>query len=105
MYADYLAECGTLSILETGDGFATYRISGRECYIIDIYVKPEKRESGLAFKMADQIWAVGKANGCTFLSGSVNTASKDPTASIKVLLAYGFKFIRSEPQILWFVKE
>lgn len=104
-YADYLKECGYKEILETEDGFATYCFFGQECYIEDIYVVPESRKKDVASSMAQTIEEIARQRGCTFLSGSVNTAIKDPTRSIKVLLAYGFKFVKASEALLWFRKD
>lgn len=104
LYSDYLNDRGDLNIIEDARSFATYRVIGDECYIQDIYVSPDLRETGLASKLADQIVEIAKNKNCKYLTGSVNTSIKDPTRSIKVLLAYGFKLLRSEPAIIWFVK-
>lgn len=104
LYADYLAETNVKRILETPHGFATYHLRGTECYVEDIYVIPAARKTNVAACMADEIVAIARTAGCKHLTGSVNTAIKDPTSSMKVLLAYGFKFLRSEPHIVWFVK-
>lgn len=104
-YSDYLLETSLKRILETDSGFATYHILGKECYIEDIYVIPEHRKTNKASALAMSIEDIAIKNGCEVLTGSVNTAIKDPTTSIKVLLAYGFKFLRSEPAIIWFIKK
>ena len=103
-YADYLKETGQKLILEKEWGFATYHLRGTECYIEDIYIDPQHRKALKASDLANEIENWAQSQGCKYLTGSVNTAIKDPTASMKVLLAYGFKFLRSEPSIIWFVK-
>lgn len=105
LYADYIKECGYKEILETDQGFATYCFFGQECYIEDIYVVPGARNKDVASSFAQTIEEMARAKGCTFISGSVNTAFKDPTRSIKVLLAYGFRFVKSSEAILWFRKD
>ncbi len=105
LYADYLAEKGLKGIIETPTSFATYCITGQECYIEDIYVAPEFRKTKEASRLADAITEIAKAKGCTYLTGSVNSRATDPTASIKTLLGYGFKFMRSNDAGLYFYKE
>lgn len=105
LYSDYLKETGQRHIVEDASGFATFQLLGSECYIVDIYVIPKMRKFNRASQMADQIIVIAKAAGCTLLTGSVNTKTNDPTASIKVLLAYGMKFLRSNENILFFGKE
>lgn len=105
LYAKYCQETGVKQILETGAGFATYHFLPNECYIEDIYVLPEFRTKQAASDLADQIAAIAKAKGYKHLTGSVNTKIKDPTTSMKVLLAYGFKFLRADQHAVWFVKD
>jgi ribosomal protein S18 acetylase RimI-like enzyme len=105
LYSDYLKETNLKQILELESGFATYHLLGEECYIEDIYVLPDLRKSNKATELALNIEHVARQQGCKYLTGSVNTNIKDPTSSMKVLLAYGFKFLRSEPKIIWFIKQ
>lgn len=105
LYSDYLAETGQRGIVESDSGFATYQIAGVECYIVDIYIKPEHRKSGQASNLANQITEIAKAQGCKYLTGTTNTSFKDPTSSMKTLLSYGFRFLKQEPSLIWFVKE
>jgi GNAT superfamily N-acetyltransferase len=105
LYSDYVTETNLKKIIEKDWGFATYHFRGAECYIEDIYVVPEQRKSDCASSLAQEIEQIAKAAGCKYLTGSVNTSIKDPTTSIRVLLAYGFKFLKCDPSIIWFVKE
>lgn len=104
MYLDYVKEREGFETLETEHGFAIFKIKGEECYIKEIYVKKEFRKEKRASSMADKIAAEAKAEGCKILSGSVSLECGDPTASIQVLLAYGFKVYQFHSNLLWFVK-
>ena len=71
LYADYLKEREDTNILEDTRGFATYKITGEECYIIDIYVAPIHRGNGMTKYYSDKIGELAKELGCSFLSGTV----------------------------------
>lgn len=105
LYSEYIQERENKSIVEHDKGFATYKIIGLECYIIDIYVKPEARKEGLASKMADEITEIAKSKGCKILSGSVYPAANGSTESLKVLLAYGFKLHDAQNGMISMYKE
>ncbi len=105
LYAHYIAEREGKQILERPEGFATYSINAPECYIEDIYVLPEHRKSGVAAKLADVIAEEAKARGCTYLLGTVMPSAQGSTASLKVLLAYGFKLAKAETNAIYMVKE
>ena len=89
LFARYRMEREGGHTLEKEHGFATYLMGPEECYIQDIYVLPEHRKGGLAAEMADEIAEIGRDQGCTVLTGSVDVRTKRSTDSLKVLLAYG----------------
>ena len=115
-YHDYLQEIG-------GDkrgchwnekGFASYVITGQECYIDNIYIKPKYRKGKGATQLADEIVEMAKEKGCNVLIGTVYTdrASGDIlkdcenfTRSTKVLFGYGFHLLRCEDGKAVFIKE
>jgi ribosomal protein S18 acetylase RimI-like enzyme len=95
LYAQYLSEREGREIVETPLGFATYHIQGPDVYIVDIYVIPECRTKGIAAEMADEIAKRARAKGCTTMFGTVVPSVAGSTASLKVLLAYGFSLASS----------
>lgn len=105
MYEEYLKHEG-YELIEIPDvGFCTYTMVVPECYIRDIYVRPDFRQHGVCFKMADIVTKVAKSKGCTVLIGSVRSDYKDASISRKVLLGYGMKFGKSDGSTELFFKE
>lgn len=105
LYADYIAERENAGIIENSRGFATFLINGAECYIRDIYVKPEYRKDNIASQMANEIVAIAKERGCKYLIGTVSPMASGATESLKVLLAYGFKLAKTDSTLVYMVKE
>jgi hypothetical protein len=92
IYSEYIKEREGKDIIEDDRGFATYKIvDATRCYIENIYVRHEYRHSKVASDMADKITAIAKNKGCTKLLGSVCPGLMGSTASLKILLAYGFE--------------
>jgi len=109
LYASYLKERTGKSIFESEKGFATYCFNligdAKVCYIEDIYVVDSERHTGEASRMADEIAALAKSQDCKALVGSVCPTANHSTASLKVLLSYGFQLWKAEPNMIWFSKE
>lgn len=107
LYSRYLQERTEDHIVETEQGFASYRIvnEGKSAYIIDIYVVPETRKAGVASTLADTIAGLAKSKGCTELLGSVVPSAKGSTSSLKVLLGYGMTLKSSSNDFIVFSKE
>ncbi len=103
LYGKYLSERTGRGILETEDGFATFEyISPETVYIIDLYVVPEKRKSGLASQLADRIVEEAVKSGHKFLLGSVDVTAKGAEDSMKVLEAYGMGVVKvAEPMVFY----
>jgi hypothetical protein len=105
LYGKYIAEREGKHILEKEHGFATYLFESDYCYIVDIYVEPEHRRSKLCYQMADEIALEAKEKGYTKLVGSVCPQAIGATASLKVLLNYGFELMKSGTTMIYFIKE
>lgn len=106
LFSEYLAERTNTQIIETTQGFATYKfLEDNTIYLEDLFVKPEFRRSHVASELADKVCALGKVKGCTHLIGSVVPSAKNSTESIKVLLAYGMKVSKSMNDFIVFRKE
>lgn len=105
-YGKYLLERQGRGILEMEHGFATFEFPTKELvYIVDIYVEPEHRKSGLAAKMADEIVKAAKLRGCSQLLGSVDPNANGAEDSIKVMFSYGFRLGKVTESMLFFVKD
>ena len=103
-YALYIEEREGKFIVEDERGFATYLFLPEHCYIEDIFVQEAFREHYVATEYADQIAKLAKAKGYSKLLGSVCTQAKGATASIKILIGYGFKVLNSEKNMIYFEK-
>lgn len=105
MWAEYIMEREGFSVYETDKAVATYKISGEECYIKDIYVSKNHRRSGEAFLVGDKITEIAKINGCKRLTGSVVPSLNGSSESLAGLLKYGFKLHSCVQDTIYLVKE
>jgi len=105
LYAQYREEREGAAVIEDEYGFASCIFGDDHAYIDEIFVVKEKRKEGHASKYADKIALMAKERGLNKLYGSVCTEAKGATASVKVLLAYGFKLSHCEENMIYFIKE
>ena len=110
MYKEYLEELHNgKSIVSNNTGFASYHIrnfeNGKECYIEDIYVVKEHRNSRAAHALADEVVIIAKQQNCTILTGSVIPSANNVEISLKMMLSYDFKLLNSNENVIWFYKE
>ena len=105
LYGQYIAERENKSIIETDKGFVTFYPMNGGLYLEDIYVIPEERHSREASKLADQVAEIALEKGLTKLYGSVVPSANNSTASLRVLLGYGFKLDSCTNNFILFRKE
>lgn len=106
LYAEFIKERENKEIVETENGFATYKIfENGECYLQDIYVSPEYRQSGLATTMANHICVIAKERGCNKLIGSVCVDDQSATRNMKVFLAYGMQIYKNVGSMIFLSKD
>lgn len=107
LFTDYKKERENKEAIEVDGGFCTYIINGELVYIEDIFVAKDKRRSGLAFLMADQVVTLAKEHGCKRLLGTIDPSTIGAPESLKLLMAYGLKPCRVQngPPLWWFEKE
>jgi predicted GNAT superfamily acetyltransferase len=104
-YAKYIKEREDKEIIEDDFGFATF-VYLQDCiYIEDVYVVPEKRGENHSSIYADIISDIAKKEGYSKLLGSVVPSTPGSTASTYVLLNYGFKLLKAEENMIYFMKE
>lgn len=106
MYAEYIKERLDHDIIETDCGFATYRFTDEQtCYLMDIYMKTDYRNQGVARDLANMVVEIAKKRGCTKMIGSVVPSAKGSNTSLHVLLAYGMTLDSCTNDFILFRKE
>lgn len=103
--SEYRKEREDIDTMEFESGFITYRLFPNECYIVDIYVRPDVRRSGYGSMMADEVKKFAKKQGYQILTGSVDTRLPSAMKSDEVLQRYGFKKLRDEGPMTYYFME
>jgi ribosomal protein S18 acetylase RimI-like enzyme len=107
IYGDYIKELRGDEIIENRQGFVTYRFinDGKTVYVIDVYIKPEFRNTGAMRAMADEVVKHAKERGCVELWGTVVPYLRNSTISVKALLGYGLSLHSSAADMIVFRKD
>jgi GNAT superfamily N-acetyltransferase len=91
---------------DPGKGFATWKmLDPTSVYLVDIYVGPDFRRSGVAAELANRVAALALKAGAKRMIGSVETKSATATEAMKAILAYGFKITHVEGSMIYLAKE
>ena len=105
LYGKYLLEREGTNIVEKEYGFATYKIEDDYMYIVDVFVDLPYRKSNKTYEMFEELKNIAKNNNISKLLGSVCTNANGATNSIKFLIAYDFKLLHTDNNMIYFKKE
>lgn len=105
LYSEHIKEREGFEIVETDFGFASYKYYDQECYIRDVYIKPEFRRSRQASKLLDTIQTIAKSSGCKFITTTVSSQYPNITGNTKAILKYGFEIAKVIQDVIWFKKD
>ena len=104
-YAKYKEERENAIIVEDEYGFASAVEYENHMYIDEIYVIPEERKNNRASTYADKIAYIALEKGYKKLLGSIDPKANGSTTSMKVLLAYGFKLLCVDNNLIYLEKQ
>jgi len=105
LYARYIAEREDFSIIETDQGFATFKVVAHTIYLRDLFVLPEFRRTKVASELCDQVCRVGRSLECTTLVGSLDPKALNANDGLRAILSYGLKLKGQQGSLLYFEKE
>jgi GNAT superfamily N-acetyltransferase len=106
LYAQYIKERCNRGTVETKDGFATFEfVNEKLVYVVDVYVVPKKRKTGIAKNLVDSIVLAVKPMGVTQILTSVDLEANGVETSEKAIIAYGMVECLTQGSMKFFVKD
>ena len=105
LWSAYFKEREGFETIYSDHAVATYRIIGEECYLKDIFVHPDYRNTKQGSELADKVAQIAKENGCKYLTGSVVPSTNGATLSLYAMIKYGFVLKQSSNDFIILVKE
>lgn len=106
LYKAYLTEKTDKFVIETDKGFIVFNFpDDKTCYIEDVFVLKEHRNSYAGSDLVDQVYSIAKSKNCSKILGSIVPTSKNSTASLKAIMAYGMQLDSATTNFILFSKE
>ena len=105
LYADYIKEVRGHELLSTPLGFVSYHIDGEHLHIIDVYVRPEDRASGIGFGLCEEVVEIARASGCRKILGQVDCFSLVGEQSLSAFIKMGMKILKADQDVIWLIRE
>jgi hypothetical protein len=105
LYGPYIAERANGRILESEDGFIVYRFDGRDCYIIEMYVRPDRRKSGKGRQLIERLEEIAIQIGAERVTAGIYIEDQRSKETLIASLISGFKVLSANAGILFIAKE
>ncbi len=105
MYWQYVKERLDLEVLVEPEGFALFKVLPEGLYLQEIYVKPEFRLGGAGRRLLGKVESGAQALGIKKIIGSCVPSSNGADASLRAILACGFKLVSCDKDIIYLTKD
>lgn len=105
LYAKYILERENTKIIENAHGFLTYKILGTEALIVNLYVDPKSRKSGVCGDLINILETTAQKIGCEFISGSIQLFDPGRNTTMQAALKLGFSIEGANQQSIFIVRK
>lgn len=93
LYHEYIKEREGSSLVSNAHGFASYKCSGEECFIVDLFIRKESRGTSALFDLIQELKTIAVVNGCSHLSGVLRAGDPGINRTMKAALKLGFNIL------------
>lgn len=106
IFGDYVKERKNRNIIENEYGFITYGFTSKdECYLEDMYICPQFRRNKHGTALVNELFKKAKENSSKVVYTTIVPTTNGSSESLLSSLQYGFKLLRSEPNVIFLIKE
>lgn len=105
LYARYISERAHGQIIENDSGFIVYRSDSADCYVIEIYVRPECRRSGKGRELFNELESRAISAGCKKITGGIYLEDSQYKSILAAVLHGGFSIKSANGGIIYVEKE
>lgn len=105
LYAKYVLERENAQILENDVGFIKYVITGKECFLADMFIESTKRSTSLCRNMFAELSKIASDARCEVITANIHLNDKGHVKTLQAAFKLGFKIARAQNDILLIIKE
>ena len=103
LYAKYILERDGQNIIEDGDGFIIYKVSGAECFIVEMFVNKEARRAGHGRSLIERLASL--VPECTIMTANIWPHKPGSSDALLGALRVGFEVKRADAGVLLIAKD
>lgn len=91
LHRDYKVEHDGVRLLETKEGFATYKVDDKTLCYMEVYVTPDQRGKGKAVELTHQVHKIARELGASQVIAMVDPNDVSAKATAGALMSAGMK--------------
>ncbi len=95
LWADYYRERLEAKVIETDYAFIVYQLFPDHCFILELYVAPPFRKSGIGKDLVEQAKKDALSHGCKSITASISPESNHSSETMSASIRIGFKLFKS----------
>lgn len=104
LYARYIEEREGAGIIETEESFVTYHLYPDSIYLADMFIVPDKRNTGLHLELLAQVEEIGRKEDKKKIITSAGFGAAGLTDSVQTIINAGFSIHSGDQKLIYFVK-
>ena len=107
LYAEYIKEIMDMELIKGDDYFYTYKVEDSHIYLQDVYIRKEKRESGLMDSILKEVVEMAKEKNKEFVTSSIcKNASEEVFSRTNYILTKNlFEEYTKDDNMIYYCKE
>lgn len=105
LYAEYIKEREGSELISTPYGWLSYRITDKECFIIELFVTQAARRSGQGSELLTKIIKQALRNNCELITANIHLFDPNHDGTLRGALARGFKILSANNDVLLVAKK
>jgi hypothetical protein len=105
LYLEYIKERAGLEMLSDESSFLTYKVTGDECFIADMFIKRASRGSGKCKSLIQKVSDIAIARGCKVLSANIAMSDPGRNHTMRAALKLGFVIGNANEKAILILKD
>lgn len=90
LYQAYIRERQGLESLWREHGFIIYRITGSECFLVDMFIEKSERRSGRGRLLLEELEKIAIDTKCNVITANIHLSDPNANKTLLASMACGF---------------
>lgn len=104
-YAQYILERQGFESFWREHGFISYKVTGTECFLADMFVEAGARKTGKGRKLLEELIGIARYRGCNVITANIYLFDPNANNTLLAAMACGFRVEKCGNNVLLIAME